>query len=272
MSRIGILARIEAVKLRRSRSLLVTLATFVLINGALVIGSLRVARGPFEFSLPSAWLTILEVSLGLGPLMLGVLVILLLAPEFTWRTARQSVIDGLAKSEFLLGKCLALAAIIPLFFLIPILIGGVGALLGPDASSSPLVRPSDLSYMAAYAMGLLLFASAAMLIAVLVRASGAAIGVLVAYWILESIAVQAIRAIWPRMEGVLRFLPAKNQDDLSAETLHYEAVREEINAGRVEAGQLPLDSPDLWVPLAISTFYIVLFMALSFYRIRTRDL
>ncbi len=273
MSRLRVLARIEAIKLRRSRSLLVVLGVFALINFLFTMGQVQAAESSgFTLALPDAWNSLLEMPFGLGPIMAGVLMILLLAPEFTAKTARQSVIDGLGKNEFLLGKCLVLAAIVPIIFLIPILIGGGGVLLGPDESSSPLVTSENLTHMAAYATCLLLYASAAMLISVLVRASGPAIGIFAIYWILESIVAGAIRRLWEGSERVLSFLPGATNRTLQQDALHYEAIRQGTNERRAGQGLGPLELPELWVPLAVAGLYIALFVGLSFRFMHRRDL
>jgi hypothetical protein len=56
--------------------------------------------------------TILGTAAGLGSLFTGVLMILLFAPEFSWRTARQNVIDGLSKERFYAGKVILLARLV----------------------------------------------------------------------------------------------------------------------------------------------------------------
>lgn len=51
--------------------------------------------------------------------------------EFSWRTARQKVIDGLSKERFYAGKAVVLVGLVLLFMGTTVLIGVGGAMLSP---------------------------------------------------------------------------------------------------------------------------------------------
>ena len=70
-----------------------------------------------------------------GFIFAAVLVILLVAAEFGWRTARQNVIDGLSKTQWFAAKVLLLPLLTALFLALRVLVGGTLALAGTDLSA-----------------------------------------------------------------------------------------------------------------------------------------
>ena len=118
--------------------------------------------------------------------------ILLLAPEFSWRTARQNVIDGLSKKRFYTGKIIVLAALVALF---PCHshrdCGYVGTLFSPSESSWPLVGPVRRQLRVGLRTSrLLLWGSGAFMLAALLRSSGAAMGIMFVYLLVEQLLAQ----------------------------------------------------------------------------------
>src|SRR5690606_11850382 len=115
--RIGVLFRTEMIKVRRRPAfwvaVLALLAALALTYGIRLHASVKHGRTPAP--LPEAWEGIL---LGTGPLpalLAAVALILLTASEFSWRTARQNVIDGLSKNEWFLAKLLLLPFLATVF-------------------------------------------------------------------------------------------------------------------------------------------------------------
>ncbi len=134
--------------------------------------------------------------------------VLLVASEFTWRTARQNVIDGLSKEEFFAAKLLLLPVIGIVFFAALLLIGGGIALSGTHGAAEALVRGADLKYMGGALVGLFGWTAFAFLLAVTMRSSGPAIGVFFLYFIVEQIVGQLVARIGPNEATVTRYLPA----------------------------------------------------------------
>ncbi|MBK9980304.1 MAG: hypothetical protein IPP20_20760 [Gemmatimonadetes bacterium] len=75
----------------------------------------------------------------------SIVLILLVSSEFTWRTSRQNVIDGLSKEEFFGAKLFLLPGVGLFFFIVMVLVAGGFAFAGTVAkgvlgSTGALVR------------------------------------------------------------------------------------------------------------------------------------
>ena len=270
----GVLVRIEALKTVKRLGFWVTTGIFFVFNFAFAMGNIRsdIARPGYTYALPGSWPEILQVFANVGPFFLGVTMILLLAPEFSWRTARQNVIDGLSKERFYAGKLMLLLALLVLFAAIPVAVGGTAALLGPSESSSPLVGPADFNYMIAYALNLLVWASGAVMLATLLRASGAAMGIMFVYLLVEQIVAALLSRSSDMVASLLEFLPAALHGTLADPLMHYPQMLAERNAARAEQGIPPLEYPDFGLTIAVALAYSALFLATAFLTLRRKDL
>ena len=102
----AILVRNEFIKTRRRTAFWVASLVFTglmsLIFGSMFMQGLR--KPERAFILPGAWGEILGGPGVLASFFSAIVVILLVSSEFTWRTSRQNVIDGLSKEEFFGAK------------------------------------------------------------------------------------------------------------------------------------------------------------------------
>jgi ABC-type transport system involved in multi-copper enzyme maturation permease subunit len=271
------LARNETIKLRHYVPTLVTLGIYV---GILVLGFGEMHRrsirevDPRPFALPTAWNQILGELLGLSVFFFCVLLILLIANEFTWRTARQNVIDGLAKEEWFLGKMLLVAIVGSVFFLPVIVIGGFIASLGDDSAvAGPIVRAADLKVMGAFALSLLGYGSLTLLIATLVRSAGSALGIFFLYTVLlERLLGLGLRYAFDRGSDIAGFLPTILFDALTQRLQWDPDALAALAAAAAAAGQPVPDLMSAPVLLAAATSWTIAFTAIAFVVFRRRDL
>lgn len=270
----GVLVRIEALKTAKRLAFWVTTGMFFAFNAAFAISNIRsdIARPGYTYALPGSWPAILEPFANVGPFFLGVTMILLLAPEFSWRTARQNVIDGLSKERLYAGKLMLLLALLVLFAAITVAIGGTTALVSPSESTSPLVGPADFNYMIAFALSLLLWGSGAFMLAALLRASGAAMGILFVYLMVEQIVTELLRRSSDMFASLLDLLPAGLHSSLADRLMHYPQLLAQRNAARAEQGFSPLEYPDFGLAIGLALAYSALFLATAFFNLRRRDL
>ena len=269
-----VLIRIEALKTTRRLAFRVTTGIFAAVNAIFVAKSVgNSIQSPHPaFSLPAAWPEILQVPANIGPFFLGVTMILLFAPEFSWRTARQNVIDGLSKERFYAGKLILLAILVAIFLALPIAIGGAGALVSLGESGSPLIRLGDFNYMLACGLGLLLWGSGAFMLAALLRSSGPAMGILFVYLLVEKILSQLLADASEALHSALVFLPVKVFESLADRRLHYPEMIERENAMRAEQGRPLLEYQDFWLLACVALAYSAFFLAAAFLNMRRRDL
>ena len=269
----AILLKNEVLKARKRVAFWVTLGLFSFIVGATTLDRVRAAMSDSDrpFSIPEAWPAILGDPSQFGPFFFAVLVILLFASEFTWRTARQNVIDGLSKEQFYLGKLLVLGTLVLLFLVIPVVFGSVGAAVGPGDGSSALVRSTDLFMMAGYITVFMIWGSLAFLLAAVVRASGPAMGILFVYIPVEQL-VSGLLGQVEALRAVLQYLPFQVMQALTDSRRYYPERLARANAERVEEGAAPLVLDDTGFLFVLAWAYVIAFFAVAFWDLRRRDL
>ncbi len=276
MSTFGTLLRIEFIKARRRLALWLILGFFaafivvpILQNVVQAIGG-GAPPGP-PFALPWLWRAVLLFPSNMGPFFIAVAMILLFAPEFGWKTARQNVIDGLAREHLFLGKLIVFGILLAVFFVLPIVTGVVASIVSPDPTGT-FARAVELNHMAGYFLALLLWGSLAILLATLLRGSGAAIGIMFLYLLVES-AVSSVAALWNEgLEKYLNFLPTRLFDTLTRIELYYPDELARTNQRREALGQELMELPDYSAVVVAVLAYAVLFLGVAFLGMRRRDL
>ncbi|MXX72174.1 MAG: hypothetical protein F4106_08525 [Gemmatimonadetes bacterium] len=269
MRLLGVLVRVEALKAVKRPAFWVTVGVFVAFSA---IANFAPGGGSERAGFPDAWRGIIEPAINLGPVFLAALMILLFAPEFRWRTARQNVIDGLSKEQFQWAKVLLLAALAALFFVTSLVIGTLPFVLDPGGGGGAFVEPMDLNYMLGFVVALLLWGTAALMISALVRAAGAGLGLLFLYFICEQIVTALLSSRWSALERFFAYLPGQLFQTITNSAVYYPEVLARTNAARAERDQELLVYPDLWIPLVAATAYVVLFLGLAYVNMRRRDL
>lgn len=266
---VGILWRIEALKAVKRPACWVTMGVFVAFSA---LANFALGGNAPRPAFPDAWRGIIEPAINLGPVSLAALMVLLFAPEFRWRTARQNVIDGLSKEQFYWAKVLLLAALAALLLVVSVAIGILAVIPNPGAGGGPLAEPMDLNYMLGFIVALFLWGTAGLMISALVRAAGAGLGLLFLYYICEQIVTMVLSRRWGALDPILDFLPASLFQTLASTNLYYPELLARNNMARAESGLDPLVYPDLRIPLVAAAAYVVLFLGLAYASMRRRDL
>lgn len=269
MRLLRVLWRIEALKTVKRPAFWVTIVVYVAFTASVIPQLARNARRAGDgFAFPDAWRSIVEPAINLGPVFLAALMILLFAPEFRWKTARQNVIDGLGKEQFYWGKVLVLGALAALFLVVPIVVGVAQVVAGSGEGGATLFEPMDLNYLLGFVVALLLWGSGGFMLAAMIRGAGPALGLLFIYFFCEQLVVQLVRD----GPAVLDFLPIALFTTIVDSKLHYPLLLARENVARAERGADPLVFPDVWVPLVAAMAYIAIFLGLAFVNMRRRDL
>src|ERR1051325_9413689 len=120
------LLQIEFIKIKSYRSFWAICAIYALIL-ILVTSTLKMVESEDPahsfFSFPDVWHHLAYVASFLN-LLPGILIIMLVANEYTFRTFRQNLIDGLAREEIVYSKFILIGAI-ALFLVTFIFIWGI---------------------------------------------------------------------------------------------------------------------------------------------------
>ena len=144
----------------------------------------------------------------------AVLVALTVSSEFEWRTSRQSIMDGLTRGEWLLGKLLLLPAVAGALYGTQIALGTGLAFLDTHATHKALFYPT-LTYLYAgigVYIGMCCYAAIALLISLLVRSSGPAIGLTLIYQVFDNIVARTLHGF--HRDGIAAWLPFQVQNSL----------------------------------------------------------
>jgi ABC-type transport system involved in multi-copper enzyme maturation permease subunit len=147
-------------------------------------GELNINRIPL-YHFPDVWLNLVWWS-GFFKVLLGIMVVISVTNEYTYRTIRQNVIDGLSRWEFLLSKILmnvvlSAASVVLIFFVALV----TGFIYTPEINWNFFF--THLEFYPVYFLELLTFLSYALMLGILVQRSGLTIILLLLSYMLETI-------------------------------------------------------------------------------------
>jgi ABC-2 type transport system permease protein len=165
---------------------------------------LNIQRIPL-YHFPDVWLNLIWIS-GLLKVLLGIMVVISVTNEFSYRTVRQNIIDGLSRWQFLLSKMLTNVLLSLMSVMMIFVIGLVtGMIYSPSISIDAIV--TDLEFFPAYFLEIFFFLSYALLLSILVQRSGLTIILLLLSQMVESI----IKAnIDDQLPGIIPFFPMQS--------------------------------------------------------------
>ena len=272
---------IEFHKLKYSRSARILVSTyFILITFIALIASIEFKFGDFEFrvadqgifNFPFIWHFNSYIA-ALLKLFLAIVIVSMMSNEYSNRTLKQNLIDGLSKKEFILSKfytILAFSLISTLFLFIVSLILGYSF---SDFTEISIVF-SDLEYLLGYFVKLTGFFAFCMFLGILVKRSAFALGFLFIWWIFESIAYGVLK--WKFFRGtdiadnIARFFPLEAMSNLIKEPFtRLKAVQAAAN--QIGSG-FEKDYGIHWYQLLIVILWTLLFVYFSYALLKKRDL
>jgi len=219
------LLSIELQKLWKSRTAkILIIAYFVIICFISLIASIEFKSGEFSFRIaeqgifnfPFIWHFNTYVA-AILKIFLAVVIVSMMANEYSYGTLKQNLIDGLSKKEFVLSKFLVvvLFSLCSTFFVFVLTI-----ILGYSFSSYTefSIVLTDIDYLLAYFVKLLGFFSFCLFLGILVKRSAFALGFLLLCNIVESIFFSVLKWILFKnsdiAEGIARFFPLQSMSDL----------------------------------------------------------
>ena len=188
------LLSIELQKIWKNRaSKILTIGYFVILSFIALIASIKFDIGNFKihfaemgiFNFPFIWHFNTWVA-SLLKFFLAIVIVSMMANEYSYGTLKQNLIDGMSKKEFILSKFLTVV----LFALgSTVFIFVMSLILGYSFSSYTefSIVFSDMKYLLAYFVKLLGFFSFCLFLGVLIKRSAFALGFLFMWFIFEMI-------------------------------------------------------------------------------------
>jgi ABC-type transport system involved in multi-copper enzyme maturation permease subunit len=143
--------------------------------------------GLSAYSMPDIWHNLTYVA-GYFKIFLGVIVIILITNEYSYKTIRQNVISGFSRWDFMSSKFLTIGVISLAATLLVFIIGMILGLMYTEEISAAVVF-GKTEFLLAYFLEIYAFLMLSLFIGVLVKRSGFAIGLLLLYYyIVEPVA------------------------------------------------------------------------------------
>lgn len=254
------LLRTELRKVSPYRTFWIIIAIYVLLLFLIVYASSNVvingqALGSPTYQFPEIWNRLAYIA-SFFNLLLGILVIVLVTDEFSFRTIRQQIIDGLSRFEFIQAKfyvILALAAFSTLYILM------VGLYFGLTHSSNTSANAvfGQLDHLLYFFLQAVAYMSLALLFAFIIRKSGLAIIAFIAYTkVVEPIIHFSLA------DTIDQYFPMKVTSSLTP--LPGQEMLDQITSATILLSQQ-------WAGL-VTLAYIVLFLGISYAILKLRDL
>lgn len=276
------LLSIELTKIWKNKaSKVLTLTYFILLSLIALVASIKFDIGPFKFHLadmgifnfPYIWHFNTYVA-DAFKFFLAIVIVSMMANEYTYGTLKQNLIDGMSKLEIIQSKFLtvvmfALASTVFVFVM--------SLILGYSFSSytETSVVFTDLQYVLGYFIKLVGFFSACLFIGILIKRSAFAIGFLILWYIVENILFlllkfQIFRSSPQTVKTIISFFPLESMSNLVVEPwTRLSAIKAMGNQVGISQAK---DYNVHYYSILIVLVWTVIFMLMSYKLLKKRDL
>ena len=275
------LLNIELQKIKYNKSArVITIVYFVLITFIALIASIEFNFGSVNFrvadqgifNFPFIW----HFNSFMGALLkifLAIVIVSMMANEYSYRTLKQNLIDGLSKKEFVLSKFLTVVLFATISTIFLFVVSMILGLSFSDYKEIGIIF-SDLEYLLAYFIKLVAFFSFCLFLGVLVKRSAFALGFLIIWAIAEKILFGLLK--WKFFKGtdvaenVMQFFPLESMSNLITEPFSRLGA---VQSAASQLGEEFTKSYDVpVVGLVIALVWTFLFIYWSFLILKRRDL
>jgi hypothetical protein len=154
------------------------------------------------YHFPDVWLNLIWLG-GWLKVVLAIMIVISVTNEFTYRTARQNIIDGLSRSQFLISK-IVVNALYSLTSVIMLFVVGLvtGMIYSPEIIFENMF--TDVEFFLAYFLEVFFFLSYALMLGILIQRSGLTIIFLLLSQMIELIITSNIDDFAP---SIVQFFP-----------------------------------------------------------------
>ncbi|MFM9988869.1 ABC transporter permease [Flavobacterium sp.] len=275
------LLSIELQKIWKNKaSRVLTITYFVLLSFIALIASIKFDLGIFKlnlaemgiFNFPFIWHFNTYIA-AILKFFLAIVIVSMMANEYSYGTLKQNLIDGMSKKEFILSKFLTVV----LFALCStIFVFVMSLILGYSFSSYTEfgIVFSDLEYILAFFVKLVGFFSFCLFLGIFVKRSAFAIGFLFVWNIVEGIAKGILTfKIFPdssTAQNITQFFPLESMSNLIVEPFSRLSVIKNIGT-QIGVNDIK-DYSVHFSAIVIVLAWTVIFMLMSYKILRKRDL
>lgn len=222
------LLEIELQKIWKNKaSRILTITYFVLLTFIALIASIKFTIGTFElhiaeqgiFNFPYIWHFNTYIA-SILKFFLAIVIVSMMANEYSYGTLKQNLIDGMSKKEFIQSKFLTVVAFASISTIFVFL---MSLLLGYSFSSYTELSIvfTDLEYLFAYLIKLIGFFSFCLFLGILVKRSAFALGFLFVWNIIEGILKGILNfKLFPEgktAQNIAQFFPLESMSNLILE-------------------------------------------------------
>ena len=284
---------IEFHKLKHNRaSKVLTIIYFVLLTSIALIAAIKFDVGPIKFHLaeqgifnfPYIW-HFNTFMAAIFKFFLLLVIVSMMANEYSNKTLKQNLIDGLSKKEFILSKfytVVTFAAISTLFVFVVSLILGITY---SDYNEMSIIF-SDLEFLLAFFIKLVGFFTFGLFMGILVKRSAFAVGGILVWLFIENIfkgflywsfsenlfssKTVNIDNVTESVDGIMQFLPMQAMSNLIQQPFS------RLNAVQSVSKQLGANISNAygvhWYQILIVVIWTFIFIYLSYGLLKKRDL
>jgi ABC-type transport system involved in multi-copper enzyme maturation permease subunit len=278
------LLTIEFHKLQYNKaSKVLSIIYFALLTSIALIAAIKFDIGPIKFHLaemgifnfPYIWHFNTYIA-AFFKLFLLLVIVSMMANEYSYKTLKQNLIDGLSKKEFILSKfytVIAFALISTIFvFIVSLILGSIYSSYNEFA-----IIISDLEYIFAFFLKLVGFFSFGLFLGILVKRSAFAVGAMLVWLIIEGMFKGLFFYLFRHSETTLadvnsamQFFPLEAMGNLIKEPIsRLNAVKSVAN----KIGESFTKSYDVeFSTIVIVLFWTAVFIYASYALLKKRDL
>lgn len=276
------LLSIELQKIWKNRaSRVLTISYFILLSFIALIASIKFNIGNFKlhiaeqgiFNFPYIWHFNTYIA-AILKFFLAIVIVSMMANEYSYGTLKQNLIDGMSKREFIISKFLTVvlfAAGSTVFVFIMSLILG----LSFSSYTEPSIIFTDLEYLAGYFVKLVGFFTFCLFLGILVKRSAFAIGFLLVWNIIEGIIIGILNyKVFPDNDDerlITKFLPLESMSNLIVEPITRLSVIKSIETTIGGAANVK-DYSVHFTSIVIVLAWTIIFVLMSYKLLQKRDL
>lgn len=274
------LLQIEFIKLWNNRaSKVLIISYFLLLTSIALVAAIKFDIGPIQFHLadqgifnfPYVWHFNTYIA-ALFKLFLAIVIVSMMSNEYSNKTIKQNLIDGLSKKEFILSKFLT---VISFAFISTVFVFFVSLILGlfySDFNEVSIIL-SDLEFMLAFFVKLVGFFSFCLFLGILVKRSAFALGFLILWSIVEQLLFGLLGwklFSWETASTIKGLFPLEAMANLIKEP--FSRLKAVQSAAKQMGENLKLDYHVYWYEFLIVLGWTAIFIYLSYALLKKRDL